>query len=64
MSCHRNPGKITSMSTWQRLCEEEQRQMHEVVASSAVMLNDTLEDADVDMGELEELEGCLAASVL
>ena len=34
--------------------------MHEV---AAVMLNETLEDPDVDMDEVEELEGCLAASV-
>ena len=38
--------------------------MHEVVAFSAVMLNETLEDADVDMDKVKELEGCLAASVL
>ena len=38
--------------------------MHEAVAFSVVMLNETLEDADVDMDEVEELEGCLAASVL
>ena len=31
----------------QRLCEKKQRQMHEVVAFSAVMLNETLEDVDV-----------------
>ena len=46
------------MTTWQRMCEKEQRQMHDVVAFSAVMLNETLEDADVDMDEVEELEGC------
>ena len=38
--------------------------MHEVVASSVVMLNETLEDADVDMDEVEEPEGYLSASVL
>ena len=44
--------------------EKKQRKMHEAVAFSIVMLNETLEDADVDMDEVEELEGCLAASVL
>ena len=29
-----------------------------------MVLNDTLEDADVDMDEIEELEVCLAASLL
>ena len=37
--------------------------MHEVVEFSVVMLNETSEDANVDMDEVEEPEGCLAASV-